>query len=121
MDGFTNHKKVIILFELVRKGLLVKEDDNFHLMTRSCRNFVLTKDNSEVIRKLSSQGRGSWSMLRTIFYIIILVVAVFIFMSQEEASKRMITIVTSLGALLPAILKLFDKTTFSTGTNKGGQ
>ncbi|MEP7141718.1 MAG: hypothetical protein ABI707_02550 [Ferruginibacter sp.] len=121
LDGFTNHKKVIILLQLYQKGLLIKHQDNFHLMTISFRNFLLTKEKSETIKALSKQSKGSWATMRTVFYIILLVVAIFIFLSQEEASKRLITIVTSLGALLPAILKLFDKSSFSSVTNKSGQ
>ena len=120
LDGYTNYKKVFTLLQLYQKGLLIKEDDNFHLMTSSFRNFVLTKENSDEIKVLIKQGKGSWAAARTVFYIILLVVAVFIFLSQEEASKRLLAIVTSLGVLLPAILKLFDRSTLSTGTDKNG-
>lgn len=122
LDGFTNYKKVLILYQLYRKGLLIKdEDDNPALMTESFRNFLITKETSEEIRILSKEGKGSWATIRTVFYIILVAVAAFIFISQEEASKRLITIVTSLGALLPAMLKLFDKSTFTSPANKSSQ
>ncbi|TKK69335.1 hypothetical protein FC093_08445 [Ilyomonas limi] len=114
-DGFTNYKQVILLYDLYDKGLLVKEEDgNISLMTKSFRNFLITKEGAEEVRKMSRASRtGSWGTLRTVFYIILIASAIFIFISQEEASRRLITIVTSMGALLPAILKLFDKSTFS--------
>jgi hypothetical protein len=120
LDGFTNYKKVDILYSLVEKGLLLKEDNNFIIMTKSFRNFLITKASSAEIKNLSKEGKGSWAIMRTVFYIILIVVAVFIFISQEEASKRLITIVSSLAALLPVILKLFDKSTFTTSGNKPG-
>ena len=121
-DGFTNYKQTILLYDLYNKGLLVKEEDgNITLMTKSFRNFLITKEETEAVKKMSRESKtGSWSTLRTVFYIILIASAIFIFISQEEASKRLITIVTSMGALLPAILKLFDKGTFSTpATSKG--
>ncbi|WP_018617035.1 hypothetical protein [Segetibacter koreensis] len=119
LDGFTNYKRILTLYGLYNKGLLIKdEDDNLTLMTQSFRNFLITKETSEEIRKLSTENKGSWAIVRTVFYIIIIAVAVFIFISQEEASKRLIAIITSLGALLPAMLKLFDKGTFNSPGNK---
>src|SRR4051812_6315752 len=112
----------MLLYNLYKKGLLVKEEDgNIALMTKSFRNFLITKQGSEEVKRLSSQRKqGSWSTLRTVFYIILFAIAIFLFISQEEASKRLITILTSFGALLPAILRLFDKSTFSTpATSKG--
>lgn len=120
LDGFTNYKKVTVLYQLYEKGLLIKEDDNFTLMTKSFRNFLITKESSPQIEALSKEGKGSWAIMRTVFYIVVVAVAIFIFISQEEASKRLITIVTSLGALLPVILKLFDKSTFTSSGSKPG-
>ncbi len=117
-DGITNYKKVLILYELQKSGLLVKDGDgNIAFMTQSFRNFLITKETSEEIRRLGEQGKkGSWGTLRTVFYVILIAVSIFIFVSQDEASKRLITIVTSLGALLPAILKLFDKSALGAPT-----
>ncbi|MDB5247556.1 MAG: hypothetical protein JWQ40_1950 [Segetibacter sp.] len=120
IDGFTNYKKVLVLYQLFQKGLLVKEEDNFRLVTSSFRNFLLTKDSAEEIKTLSKEGKGSWATMKTVFYFILIGVAVFIFISQEESSKRLITVVTSLGALLPAILKLFDTTSSAPGPAKNG-
>ena len=119
LDGFTNYKKLIILYQLYGKGLLVKGENGLSLMTDSFRNFVITKEDSPEIKALNKQGQGSWAITRTVFYIILIAVAIFIFISQEEASKRLITIVTSLAALLPVILKLFDKSTFASSSKSG--
>jgi hypothetical protein len=116
LDGFTNYKKLILLNQLYDKGLLIKEDDNLALMTHSFRNFLITKETAPEIKAQHAEGKGSWAVMRTVFYIILAAVAIFIFISQEEASKRLITVVTSVGALLPVILKLFDKSTFTSNT-----
>ncbi|MCW3109282.1 MAG: hypothetical protein JWQ09_3788 [Segetibacter sp.] len=120
LDGFTNYKKGTVLYQLLKKGLMIKVDDNFTLMTISFRNFLITKETSEDIKRLGMQQKGSWAAVRTFFIIVLLAVAVFIFISQEEATKRLITIATSLGALLPLILKLFDKNTSASSVTKPG-
>jgi hypothetical protein len=118
LDGFSNYKRVIVLYQLFDKGLFVKEHDNITVMTKSFRNFLITKDTDLQIKAMSKSAKGSWSILRTVFYIILIAVAIFIFVSQEEASKRLLAVVSSLTVLLPAILKLFDKSTVSSGSTK---
>lgn len=124
-DGFTNYKKVLILHELYNKGLLIKEEkdenaDNntITFICLSFRNFLITKENEEEIKTLTTQTtRSSWGNFRTVFYIVLIAFAVFIFVTQQQASQRLITIVTSFGALLPAMLKLFDSSTSATKAN----
>lgn len=111
IDGFTNYKNVDILYSLYKKGLLKKEFQHLALINYSFRNYLITKAGTAEIAKLKreiSEG-GNWETLRTIFLVLTFVVVVFLFIVQEDVSKRVFAIVTSLGALVPLILKLFEK------------
>ncbi|WP_336517811.1 hypothetical protein [Pollutibacter soli] len=120
-DGFTNYKKMSVLYSLFSKGLLVTEAEsgdggtgNLVFMSMAFRNYVLGKGTTEEIKVQAKENKsGSWSSLRMVLIVILIAFAVFIFATQQEATQRIITILTSLGTLLPLMLKLFD--TSSTG------
>jgi hypothetical protein len=83
-------------------------------MSMAFRNYVLGKGTTEEIRLQAKENKsGSWSSLRMVLIVILIAFAIFIFATQQEATQRIITILTSLGTLLPLMLKLFD--TSSTG------
>ena len=80
-------------------------------MTHSFRNYLVSKTGSDEVRRLKreiSEG-GTWGNLRTVLLIIIFLIVVFLFIVQEDVSKRVFAIVTSIGASIPFILKLFDR------------
>ena len=117
-DGFTNYKKVITLYELYNKGLIIQEENApTTFLCMSFRNFLATKESAEEVKKYSKlHTHSSWGTFRTVFYIILIAFAAFIFITQQQATQRLITVLTSLGALLPAMLKLFD----ASGAGKAG-
>jgi hypothetical protein len=106
--GITNYKKVLVLYQLFEKGLLVKEDENVVLMTKSFQSFLAAKEFSAEIISLTKPGKGSLNIMRIVFYIILIAIAIFVFISQEDATNRLITILTSLAALVPLVFKIFD-------------
>lgn len=121
-DGFSNYKKALILYELHNKGLIIREANMpITLVCMSFRNFLITKENSDEIkefRKLNTHN--TWGSFRTVFYIALIAFAVFIFITQQQATQRLITVLTSLGALLPMMLKLFDTSSTAKTANKQG-
>ncbi|MEO6455303.1 MAG: hypothetical protein ABIN97_14580, partial [Ginsengibacter sp.] len=117
IDGFSNYKNVDILYSLYKKGIIKKEENSFVIMTDSFRNYLISKKGSEEINKLRreiSEG-GTWGNLRTVLLIIIFLIVVFLFIVQEDMSKRVFAIVTSVGAAIPIILKLFDRNLSGSG------
>lgn len=110
LDGFTNYKNVHILYPLYKKRILKKENHHLVIMTYSLRNFLISKTASpEIIeiQKSVSEG-GKWGNLSTVFYILLFTIIIFLFIVQEEISRQILAIVTSLGALIPLLLKLFN-------------
>ena len=116
-DGFTNYKNVDILYSLYRKGLLRKHNHFLIIVSDSFRNYLITKTGTTEIAQLQQEvnAGGKWGSLRTIFLVVILLVIVFLFIVQEDISKRIFAIVTSLAAVIPLMLKLFDSNSASAG------
>jgi len=121
-DGFTNYKKVITLYGLHNKGLIIQEENTpTTFLSMSFRNFLATKESSDEIKKYSKLStHNSWGTFKTVFYIILIAFAAFIFITQQQATQRLITVLTSLGALLPAMLKLFDTSGAGKAVSKQG-
>lgn len=110
LDGFTNYKNVNILYPLYKKGILRKENHHLVMMTGSFRNYLIAKSGSLEISNLQkavSEG-GKWGRLSSILYILFFAIIIFLFIVQEEVSKRILAIVTSIGAIIPILLKLFN-------------
>ena len=105
--------------ELAVPGLK-KEDFKINL-EKNVLNISADKkvENVEEVKKYSKlHTHSSWGTFRTVFYIILIAFAVFIFITQQQATQRLITVLTSLGALLPAMLKLFDTSGAGKAVNK---
>ena len=125
-DGFTNYKKMLVLYELFNKGLLVTEEErtginsgNLTFMSLSFRNFLLTKENTAEIKKQTVENKmSSWGTVRLVFIMILIAFAVFLLITQQEATQRIVTIITTLGTLLPLMLKLFDSSSASAAAKK---
>jgi hypothetical protein len=120
LDGFTNYRNIGILFSLYHKGIIQKKKYNLRIMSDSFRNFLISKTGSGEIRALQqsvSEG-GKWGNLRVVFYIVLLAILFFLFITKEEISKQMVAIVSSLAALIPLLLKLFDPFSPAKGSDK---
>jgi hypothetical protein len=110
LDGFTNYRNIGILFSLYKKSLIKKQKNHLRIMTDSFRNYLIGKSGTAEIRELQhlvSEG-GKWGNLRAVFYIVLFAIVLFLFITREDVSKRVLTIVTALAAIIPLLLKLFD-------------
>jgi hypothetical protein len=120
LDGFTNYRNIGVLFSLYKKSLVRKHKNHLRIMTDSFRNFLISKSGTPEIRELQrtvSEG-GKWGNLRALFYIVLLAIVLFLFITREDVSKRVLTIVTALAAIIPLLLKLFDPFSPSKATDK---
>lgn len=120
-DGFTNYKNGDILFDLYLKGLIVKDNDQVLIMTKSFRNFLIKKTgSSEIIQLKQKLSIGSgWSMIKSFLLVLLFIVILFLFITQKEISKELITVVSGLLTLVPLLLKIFDKNTTSSAGKSG--
>lgn len=111
-DGLVNLKNREALTMLLNKGLLVYEN-RFRMMNESFRNYVLSEvtadDALELERKVKETG--SWNYFRTPVIIILITIALFIFITQEESFNSIIAFVTTFAAGIPIIFRLLGMLT----------
>lgn len=115
-DGFTNYKNVDILYKLYKKGLISRHaykeynrNQTVEIMSHSFRAFLLTKSSAESIRNMDPKARkGPFSNLQLIIYLVLIGIAIFIVVTQEDASKRLVSIIGSIATLIPTMLKLLS-------------
>jgi hypothetical protein len=109
-EGLMNYKRGSVIYSLLRKHLIIVYRNRLTLFSLSFRYYVLKKkgtpDDLNLQKKFNLEG--TWSAFRTPLLLIILGVAVFIFFTQEEASRQIIALVTSLTTLVPLLFRLLS-------------
>jgi preprotein translocase subunit YajC len=106
-DGLLNHKNETLIYGLLNKNLLIIYDERIRIVSFSFREFIISRNNTndEKILLTNMQSGASWAYIRTIVLVIIMSVFIFLFLTQQEVSTKIIALITSLSALLPFILK----------------
>jgi len=107
-DGLLNQKNESVIYDLLSKNLLVIYNQRIRLISFSFRQFIISRSLTPEEKKLfaTMQSGASWANLRTIVLVIIMSVFIFLFLTQQEVSAKIIALITSLSALLPFLLKL---------------
>jgi hypothetical protein len=108
-DGLVNITNTAAMSLLVSKGLIVDEEGTLHIFARSFRNFILTAVESKELTRLQMlhNKHSNWSKLQTPLLIVVLVVLAFLAIAQEGLYSRVIAIITSVAAGIPAIVQIF--------------
>lgn len=116
-DTYTNFKNIETIYLLIQKGILVLPDDELNFFSLSFRQFLLTKKDTAEITKFRSQfsASGSWDAFRIPVLSLIAVVGIFIVATQTDFTHQVTAILTSVAALIPLVLKFFDKSGKETG------
>jgi hypothetical protein len=112
LDGLTNYKAGLQLFNLIRKGILyIDRDKHLHVMTRSFQNYVISQAGTDVIvqQMKKAKAQGSWQHFRVPVLLVISAAGIFVFLTQEAAYQKITGLFTSLSTLLPLITQFFDK------------
>jgi hypothetical protein len=110
-DGLANYRNVMEISAMmgeerpleICEGVIVIRDPVF-------RQFILEQRLTEEtvnLRKLY-QARSLWESLRTPLLVIVAVVGLFIFLTQEDISKKLLVLLTTLSTLLPLLPKLLS-------------
>jgi hypothetical protein len=112
-EGLMNYKRSSVIYSLLQKQLIIINNNRLSLFSLSFRYFILKKkgtpDELDLQKKFNVEG--TWSAFRTPFLLIILGMAVFIFFTQEETSRQIIALITSLTTLIPLLFKLLSGST----------
>lgn len=111
LDGFTNYKNIDIIYRLYQWGLIRKNGHQLELMSYNFRSYLLGKAGTKEILNLEQQQNtgSTWKSLRNIFFILALAILIFLFITQQDVSNRILVIVSGLATLVPGLLKIFDR------------
>ena len=94
---------------LLRRELIVKEDD-LHLFNASFRQFVKSAERVSFVAEQDKQAqRGSlWQTLKVPILVVMLGVAAFLFLTQQDLYSRSLALMTGLTTLIPALFKVLS-------------
>ena len=106
-DGFASPRSQPLVRDLLRRGLLVMDPD-LRPMNESFRQFVAAL-NSPVVAEYDRKSRHkSWSRVQTPLLIGLAAVLAFIFVTQPALAREASTLLPTLAAGLPALLKILS-------------
>jgi len=110
LDGFTNYRNVDVVYTLYQRGL-IRENDQLELMNYSFRNYLLGKVGTKEIAGLEHELEfgSSWKTVKNIFFILFFAVMIFLFLTQQEVSNKILAILSGFATLVPLLVKLFDR------------
>ncbi|HXB08952.1 MAG TPA: hypothetical protein VNW04_17620 [Puia sp.] len=108
LDGYANYKDAEMLTRLTEMKLLLYEYSHFRLFSLSFRNFLLAKKATAQVIKLKAKyaAPGIWETMRIPALVLIAVAGIFIFTTQDDLAHKISAILTSIGAMIPLLLKL---------------
>ncbi len=117
-DGLVNSFDDYNLSLLVCKGIIVKNESGLSLFNKGFRNFILTAIGKAEVMLIQKQieDNGNWRKLKQPFFILIVAVLAFLYASQQETYKTLLTYLGILTAALPVVLKFF--TLFESNSQK---
>ncbi|HJT29403.1 MAG TPA: cache domain-containing protein [Pyrinomonadaceae bacterium] len=94
---------------LLRRELIVREHD-LHLFNASFRQFVNSAERvSFVVEQDKQAQQGSlWQTLKVPILVVMLGVAAFLFLTQQDLYSRSLALMTGLTTLIPAMFKVFS-------------
>ncbi|MEM6263329.1 MAG: cache domain-containing protein [Bacteroidota bacterium] len=104
-DGLLNYRNVQVTNTLIRKGLIL-QDGSLRLINQSFRNFLLSSIDPEEALRWSKENKDSatWNALRTPLMLVLVALAGFLLITQEQSFGKIIAFLTSLTAAIPVLL-----------------
>ncbi len=86
-QGFANFKNTVVPAHLMRMGLLVAKDDEIKFFSASFRAYIIMQKNNANAEETTKQfsEESSWRAAKTILLVL---VALFIFFTQEQAFQK---------------------------------
>jgi hypothetical protein len=108
-DGLVNTKNTEAITRLIYRGIFIRINA-LALMNASFRDFVLSYVNpqDEYILRNKISKNGNWNKIRLALYILLAMMALFLLYTQKGFSTQVIGFITSLAAIIPLVLRIFD-------------
>lgn len=107
--GLVNPKSFGWVLDLMHKGLVIRAPD-LRLMNRSFRKYVLQEyRRSQELEWEEELGPNAWSVLKWILPFPLLGLAVFLFITQQDAVSNAAGVLVALASLTPVVFNLYEK------------
>ena len=119
-DGFVNLKNQRTLRILMQKGVIVMDEGCLSIMNKSFTSFILNvfRHDDEIKLTQEAQSKGSWHNIRIVLVLVLIGIAIFIALAQEELFgniNALIVTVTSALAMFSKFGGLFGSESKSKG------
>lgn len=121
MDGFTNYKNGDVIFGLIRKGILVFDENNLlRVMTLSFREFILHNKKDKDIEELKTAAKeqDTWKNFKIPLLIVLAFIGIFIFFTQDLIYQKITGLLTSITSIVPLLNSFFGSGSNGAGKNK---
>jgi hypothetical protein len=109
--GIMNARNTVEIYRLIKKGVLVinEETEQIQLLSISFRAYILHFLAADEIHKMENKWKDDsrWYSFRMPLQVILLVVASFIFFTQQETWQRIVVLITGISSSLPFLLNIF--------------
>ena len=81
------------------------------MLFRSFKYYILTRLKENEVSKMQSEEseKGTWSKLRNVLIVIILLVGIFLFITQQEALNSLIAYLSAFSGGIFALLNIINK------------
>lgn len=106
-NGFVTPKDAETVRLLMRKGL-IRKDPRYTLLNDSFKKFVLKYESTTELEAWKKQQPKSWSNVRTPIITVLIVVALFIFVTQRETFNEGVAWISAFVAAVPALLRFLS-------------
>lgn len=108
-EGLVNPKNLDTVLDLLQKGLVVR-DPELRPMNRSFARFVTRAVRpAEVAAWEEEIGTSSWSVLKWLLPLPLLLLGGFLFLTQQDAFSNVIGLAIAIGSVVPTLVNLFDQ------------
>lgn len=109
-NGFVNFKNTEVIYRLFQKGIFIVMNEEVKLFSASFRSFVLLQIQNPEITRLQKefQQGSSWQTFRIPLLMVLLMVAAFIFFTQEQTFQKISALVAGVSTIFSLVLKYFS-------------
>lgn len=115
-DGLINYKNTMEIIALLKKRLLVVDNDRIKPFEPGFRAYILsvcTEDNSDMVRiQKKYLENSSWQQIRMPLVILLIGIAVIVFFTQQYIFDKLLILAGGIGTLAPLIISVLG------GSNK---
>jgi hypothetical protein len=105
-NQFVPYKDAPVVRRLMRKGLVSLK--NYRLLNKSFAYFVRDAEPEHVIQYWKKDQEKGWESIRTPLITFIIAILAFTFVTQREIFNTSIAWITTIGALIPTILRIMS-------------